>query len=711
MIIHSMTATFGKLEHETLTLKPGLNVISGENEWGKSTWCAFLLAMLYGLDTRAKTTKTSLADKEHYAPWSGTPMSGRMEINWNGRDLTLERRTSGRVPMGVFQAYETESGLAVPELTGENCGLQLLGVEREVFCRAGFIRQPDLPVTGSEALRARLTALVTTGDDTGDSKRLAEKLKELKNKCKYNKSGLLPQALARQRQLEESFEELTALEDKCAALVSRQREAEIFQKRLQNHLQVLRNLQAEQDARQVAQARRAAERASREKEALEDFCRDLPSRQEARKRLRDLSDYMAAWDAAVKARNALEPEPQEEDTLPAFRGLSARDAQLKAENDAAAYRDSVGKFALVLCVLGIAAVIGGLCLAAFVHMPIPGLALGGLGALLLGAALLCSGKGKGKLEELSKGYGTADWKLWPDLADRYAAQRMEYEQAYESWVRRKNALDERLQALQDQRQILCEGKELNEMESLCRQVLESWDRLDAAAVQETQAKEHLEALLSMARSSEQTAEDNMDLSLEQTQSNLKQTEHDLAVLRHDLGVCRGRMESLGNREELQRQLQEVRSRVSALEKVYDALNLAQKTLTEATNELQRRFAPRISQLAGSYMEAMTGGRYSKLTLTENLTLLTAAHGEDVLRDAMWRSDGTMDQLYFSARLAVAEILMPKAPVILDDALVRFDDRRHRGAMELLEKQGQEKQILLFTCQGREEAALSKNRSH
>ena len=251
-------------------------------------------------------------------------------------------------------------------------------MEREVFCRAGFIRQPDLPVTGSEALRARLTALVTTGDDTGDSKRLAEKLKELKNKCKYNKSGLLPQALARQRQLEESFEELTALEDKCAALVSRQREAEIFQKRLQNHLQVLRNLQAEQDARQVAQARRAAERASREKEALEDFCRDLPSRQEARNRLRDLSDYMAAWDAAVKARNALEPEPQEEDTLPAFRGLSARDAQLKAENDAAAYRDSVGKFALVLCVLGILAVVGGLCLAAFAHMPIPGLALGGL---------------------------------------------------------------------------------------------------------------------------------------------------------------------------------------------------------------------------------------------------------------------------------------------------------------------------------------------
>ena len=62
MKIYSMTATFGKLDHQTLTLKPGLNIIEAPNEWGKSTWCAFLVAMLYGLDTRAKSTKSVLAD-------------------------------------------------------------------------------------------------------------------------------------------------------------------------------------------------------------------------------------------------------------------------------------------------------------------------------------------------------------------------------------------------------------------------------------------------------------------------------------------------------------------------------------------------------------------------------------------------------------------------------------------------------------------------
>ena len=136
MRIYSMTATFGKLEHETLTLKPGLNVIHAPNEWGKSTWCAFLLAMLYGLDTRSKTTRTGLPEKERYAPWSGSPMSGRMELSWNGRDITIERTTKGRVPMGAFRAYETHSGMEVPELNESNCGQLLLGVaEREAARR------------------------------------------------------------------------------------------------------------------------------------------------------------------------------------------------------------------------------------------------------------------------------------------------------------------------------------------------------------------------------------------------------------------------------------------------------------------------------------------------------------------------------------------------------------------------------------------------
>ena len=151
MIIKSMTATFGKLENATLELQPGLNVIAAPNEWGKSTWCAFLEAMLYGIDTRSRSTKTTLSEKEHFQPWSGRPMEGRIDLIHNGRSITIQRRTAGRVPLGSFAAFETETGLPIPELTAENCGIQLLGVERSVYRRTGFIRLEELPVTEDEA--------------------------------------------------------------------------------------------------------------------------------------------------------------------------------------------------------------------------------------------------------------------------------------------------------------------------------------------------------------------------------------------------------------------------------------------------------------------------------------------------------------------------------------------------------------------------------
>jgi len=42
-----MTATFGRLDNDTMEFHDGLNVIVRPNESGKSTWCSFIRAMLY----------------------------------------------------------------------------------------------------------------------------------------------------------------------------------------------------------------------------------------------------------------------------------------------------------------------------------------------------------------------------------------------------------------------------------------------------------------------------------------------------------------------------------------------------------------------------------------------------------------------------------------------------------------------------------------
>ena len=149
-------------------------------------------------------------------------MAGRIDLNWNGRDITIERRTKGRLIFGDFQAYETETGLDIPELNSANCGQMLLGVERGVFTRAGFLKLSDLPVTQDDALRRRLNNLVTTGDESGAGDDLAQKLKDLKNKCRHNRTGLLPQAENEREHLRAQLEDLHDLNRQAETIRARQ---------------------------------------------------------------------------------------------------------------------------------------------------------------------------------------------------------------------------------------------------------------------------------------------------------------------------------------------------------------------------------------------------------------------------------------------------------------------------------------------------------
>jgi uncharacterized protein YhaN len=198
-----------------------------------------------------------------------------------------------------------------------------------------------------------------------------------------------------------------------------------------------------------------------------------------------------------------------------------------------------------------------------------------------------------------------------------------------------------------------------------------------------------------------TLPDTLTYSLGETDNLLSSARFDLRQLHNQLGQIQGRGESLGQETILRAQLKQIHRRIHQLEDTYAALELAQNALSAATTQLQRRFAPRISKRAQELFSRLTGGRYQRITLGEDLSLSACTQNEDTLRSALWRSDGTVDQLYLALRLAVAEELTPDAPLILDDALVRFDDQRMKVALDILKELGEHKQVILFTCQQRE----------
>ena len=63
------------------------------------------------------------------------------------------------------------------------------------------------------------------------------------------------------------------------------------------------------------------------------------------------------------------------------------------------------------------------------------------------------------------------------------------------------------------------------------------------------------------------------------------------------------------------------------------------------------------------------------------------------------SDGTLDQLYLSLRLAAIEDHVARVapcPVILDDILINSDDSRSSAALEIFSEFSKQTQVLLFT---------------
>ena len=167
MLIDRMNATFGKLRDSSLELKDGLNILEAPNEAGKSTWCAFLLSMLYGAGGGE--------EQNRYAPWSGESMGGEIHCRALGKEITLRRSTARPDrPMEEFQAVDTDTGADVPELTAAACGEALLGVTREVYERSAFIRQAGLPITQDAEMEQRIDSLILSDEVKSITERLSE---------------------------------------------------------------------------------------------------------------------------------------------------------------------------------------------------------------------------------------------------------------------------------------------------------------------------------------------------------------------------------------------------------------------------------------------------------------------------------------------------------------------------------------------------------
>lgn len=266
MIINRLTATFGKLENRSLALREGLNVIYAPNESGKSTWCAFIRAMLYGIDSSERARVGHLPDKQKYAPWSGAPMRGSMELSSGQGEISIRRDTRLRnAPMREFSACYTGSAVPVEGMDGNNAGELLTGVSRDVFMHSAFIAQGSVAITDNGELEKRISAIVTSGEEETSFSEAEERLNSWLRRRRGKGRGLLPEleeAMDETRRrlysAQTSFDSLSEAEAELekAMLDYRALEERVSEERKSQRLDLLRRLsegRAELKEREKAQ--------------------------------------------------------------------------------------------------------------------------------------------------------------------------------------------------------------------------------------------------------------------------------------------------------------------------------------------------------------------------------------------------------------------------------------------------------------------------
>lgn len=715
-----MTATFGRLEQETLSLTDGLNVLQMPNEAGKSTWAEFLLAMLYGVDTSERVKTGVLPVKTKYQPWSGKPMEGVIELTHAGRRITITRISTARAPLGVFSAVYTDSGLPVEGMTGANCGQMLLGVPKSVYQRSAFVRQAGLGLTADADLEARLSALVTTGDEAISFAAADKRLLAWQNRVRHNKTGLIPDA---ERELATVDGALTALareHEKNLALRAQLQTLQTQQAACEADLRALRAADVQQKKAQLYDAKRAAMQAANRENAASAVCARLP-REDALLALSQEASALLSMPEVESAASA----PARPACPQAFSGVDEERLLDKAQRDMREFdRLTAKKHRVSTPLLALAALFIGLGAAGWLvrHEPLMPAAFALAALACVVTALVNAAHDRKREAELSE--AQALLTLYENHSrDEFYAYAVQYRDALRAWQAASEAAAaqnaardaesrlraERTAALLGSVRMFADAGTLLEAQSAIGSALEAYRAWHTAQQAAQQAKTRYDALaqaLGDIPDLPVPARDVSGLTNEQAETALARTQALAAAVQSQLDQSRGRLEQFGSEVELSAKKQALTQKLDLLNERREALTLARQTLEQANAALAERFSPRLVREASDIFSELTGGRYARVQISRQMDM-EAGQPDAAMRRSLFLSGGTADELYLSVRLAVCRLLLPEdAPIVLDDALAMFDDDRLCLALCLLQREAANRQILLFTCQSRERRCLS-----
>ncbi|MDQ2965006.1 MAG: AAA family ATPase [Chloroflexota bacterium] len=701
MRITRLTITDMRRNNVDITLAPGVTVVRGPNEAGKTTIQRAIELVL----TRKATS--NMADLDALRPWGGSEEARPViaiefvqedeDKTWTGRLEKAFRGAKGTVQLELDGSTTTDPNQADHALA------ELTGLPTEAFFRAtASVRHHEVDDLQRDegALRDRLQASIS-GADRGTSrarKKLEKALLELNTKGAKNPGRLkIAEAAVEQEQ--------TAVDQGDVALTQ---------------------LERDRDTLAGARERRtAADSALRELRAMLEKARTAErltaERENARARFERYRDAVATRDEIAELHEnhpSPNPLPVLRQIVERLRGLDVRIRELRGLLAGEVSVDfdvppeptwrPLSRIAIVMVVIGLLLAVGAFVaslarIAPFGQMP---LIVGGVVAvvgLILAAVAFQMRRG----ERLSKELRDMD-------IDRRLRGRSQIEEDL-----RQSEFDyvAQLQTLElpdiasAEAQMAAEEEHINKIGRLTAHLeglvgRESPDTLpvirDAAALEVEQKGHALESIGPIAR--EPRARERLEVEVHDAEIALEKARDEEANTRARVEANAVDAEQVaGHAERLaawREQLAALQRRARVYQGTLTAIERAdQATIRTATRFLEKRMVVDLDRV--------TAGRYKRVKVddkTLDISVFAPEKGDWVPVSTL--SQGTLDLVYLAARLGLVRLVTGdrRPPLVFDDPFVTLDDARAVRALELLREIAADFQVIYLTTSDRYDSA-------
>ncbi len=685
-LISCNVAAFGTLKDYSCEFGSGLNTVKQDNGWGKSTLSAFIKAVFYGL---ANDSKRSVEENERikYRPWNSTEkFGGSVVFEWQGQEYKLERFFGNKASEDTVHIFEAKTGKEYQN--NVNLGNRIFGIDEEGFSSTVFLSQKDFEAKSNASITAKYNEVC----EIQDPELFDKAVKYLEEKAKTYKmrgdKGLIADAKREIFAIGGKLDRAARAGETAKKMAE---DAELLEGEIEKlkeedkKLRILSEKAGRAEAIAVKKARylKAEEERKAQLNEIENADKILCGKEVGEEKLGMLRDCISELNSARDKKAKLSAELLEAERAEKLREEKLREEKILAEKAPRKGKLSVSVIlAIVLLAAGFIAGVAGL-ITKIIPLAIVGGALFVGGFISLIISVSNANANRKKLPEQE-----------PETEEKpINAELIEKRRAFEEFSEIEREYEKRI-------------SEFFSVFALPENadVFTAYSLVEKAAADKRRAKARTEAL-----SAEISALEKDGAIFENTEGavNAQAINKELAtggewyknktvLLAKTRATISEYEKEADEAADLESRRSELTDKIAEYEKDYELAVTTLKFLQEADENLKTKYRRPLTESLNKYLALING---ENLQADIDVDLKVSVTGGGAARDTEYFSKGYKNLFEICKRFALTDVLFTaeKPFMVLDDPFCNLDDKKIKAATELLNKLGEEYQILYFIC--------------